>query len=174
MALCVLNYPGISNDDFNWIQALRAEHDGLYYRVVAPHFTFVFPVSDIDQTVFIRHIKQQTTGFKRFSFALRYAIIVEDDSGEYTHVFLVPDEGYSSIIRLHDRLYSGVLAPEHRLDIPFIPHLGIGNDTDPNNCKRLVDELNRKDFCIQGTIDTLDVVEYDGSSVRTIEQIKLD
>ena len=173
MSLLVLSYPVISRDDFNWIQAVRVNHDKLHYKVVAPHFTIVFPLSDMDRVRFIEHIKHQSRGFKKIAFVLRSAVIVKDATSEYTHVFLVPDEGYGDIVKLHDRLYSGQLASELRLDIPFIPHIGIGNAIDPQVCKELADDLNKQDFTIEGIIETLYVLWYEGNKVNTIEQIEL-
>ena len=99
--------------------------------------------------------------------------MVEDDSKNFSHVFLVPDEGFSDVVKLHDSLYSGVLAPELRLDITFIPHIGVGNYTDARACRELADELNAQDFRLAGLIDTLDVVWYEQQEVRTIAQIAL-
>ncbi len=44
MAFLVLAYPKIEQSDFDLIQDYRKENDGLFYSVVKPHFTIVFPV----------------------------------------------------------------------------------------------------------------------------------
>jgi len=62
MSLLVLAYPKISREDFDWIQAVRAQHDARYYELVAPHFTLVFQVSGIEQSVFIEHVGRQVEG----------------------------------------------------------------------------------------------------------------
>jgi 2'-5' RNA ligase len=173
MALLVLAYPRISPTDFEWIKAIRARHDERYFKLVEPHFTLVFLVEGMEQSVFSSHVKQQAAGVKPISFVLRCAMVVEDDSKTFSHVFLVPDEGFSEVVKLHDRLYAGVLALELRLDIDFIPHVGVGNAADARACKLLVDELNAQDFEIGGLIDTLDVVLYEHNQVRTLERIDL-
>lgn len=173
MSLLVLSYPEISQRDFDWIQKIRAEHDTLHYKIVDPHFTIVFAVDDINRREFIGHVKEQTQGFKKTSFVLKCAVVVKDSFSEYTYVFLVPDEGQSGIIKLHDKLYQGRLASKLRLDIPFIPHISIGNSLDPQDCKRLADQLNQQPFAIKGWIETLDVAKYEDNRVETIEQIKL-
>lgn len=173
MSLLVLAYPKVSQKDFDWIQAVRARHDERYYELVAPHFTLVFQVSGIEQSVFIEHVGQQIEDVKPISFVSRCAIVIEDDSKKFCHVFLVPDEGFSEIVKLHDRLYDGLLEAELRLDIAFIPHIGIGNAGDAHECKRLADELNDQNFCIEGTIDTLDVVCYENERVQTIKRLHL-
>jgi len=171
--LLVLAYPRLAQSDFDWLQAIRAQHDERYFSLVAPHFTLVFPVGTIARADFIAHVRRQTAGVRAISFVVRCAIVVADDSRRFTHVFLVPDEGFSEIVRLHDRLYAGVLAGELRLDIAFIPHVGVGNSTDARACKRLADELNAQNFRVAGVIDTLDVVWYENNEVRTLEQITL-
>lgn len=60
-----------------------------------------------------------------------------------------------------------------RLDIPFVPHIGIANAKDPKACKRLVDEINAEEFEVRGTVEHLDVIEYVGNRVKTLEQIPL-
>jgi hypothetical protein len=173
MSLLVLSYPIISQEDFDWIQKVRATHDRLHYELVDPHFTIVFAVDNIKPEEFIQHIKQNARGFKKITFVLRCAVVIKDAFSEHSYVFLVPDEGYSEIVKLHDRLYEGQLASELRLDIPFIPHIVAGNSIDPQVCKRLADQLNQQSFVIKGFVEKLDVAEYKNDKVKTIEQIKL-
>jgi hypothetical protein len=85
----------------------------------------------------------------------------------------VPDDGYSQIVKLHDKLYSGLLAAEHRLDIDFIPHIGIGTSPDRYECKRMADEWNKKDFNIRGRISKLTIIEYKDKTVTDLESIGL-
>ncbi len=174
MSLVIVNYPKVTPRSFDWIQAIRAEFDRLYYEVVDPHFTLVFPAFGFDNEPFVRHVRRKAKGSRKIRFACRCATVVKDATNEYTHVFLVPDEGHSGLVKLHDRLYEGELAPQLRLDIPFIPHIGIANDTDPKACKGLADDLNRRGFVIEGAIEALDVASYDGEKVTTIERIALE
>jgi 2'-5' RNA ligase superfamily len=171
--LLVVNYPTISEEDLQLIQNIRREYDELNFKAIDPHFTLVFPIVDIDRAILINHVKQSTQCLRSFEFAIRCAVLSNDAFSNYIHVFLVPDEGYSKIIKLHDRLYTGILTDELRLDIPFIPHLGIGNSLDANRCKALVDRLNSKQFEIRGRIDRLDVIWNEDDRVETIELVKL-
>ena len=173
MALLVIAYPRMTAADFAWVQAIRARHDERYFQLVGPHVTLVFPVGGVAQDVLIEHVRRQVAAVKPISFVARCAIVVENDSKRFSHVFLVPDEGFSEIVRLHDRLYTGVLAASLRLDIAFIPHVDVGNNDDARACKALADELNAQDFRLNGLIDTLDVVSYEQGKVETVAQIAL-
>ena len=172
----VVAYPSISQKDYDWIQKIRAQHD-IYYRLVKPHFTVVFR-SSTKQAEFVQHVKGQASAIKKFAFVLRCALVVEDVAGDINQVFLVPDKGFSDVVKLHGRLYTGILAPELRLDIPFYPHISIGHFRDPLNGKRLADELNGQAFSVEGTVGNLDIVSIVATNkeidaVMTIERIAL-
>lgn len=172
-SLLVINYPMIDQESFHWIQHLRQWHDELYYKTVAPHFTIVFPVFDLPETSFIQHIQQVVPEIPAFDFVLRCAALGDDAFSDYIHVFFVPDEGYSRIVKLHDRLYTGILTKELRLDIPFMPHIGIANSRNAQECKDLVDTLNATPFEIRGRVEKLDIIWYEGDRIGSIEQVAL-
>jgi 2'-5' RNA ligase len=172
-SLLAIAYPNISPADLEWMQSLRQKHDALYMDIVEPHFTLVFPVFDIDEAKFVAHIEQQVREIEAFEFVIRCAVLGDDAFSDYTHVFLAPDEGYSNVVKLHDRLYTGLLTGELRLDIPFVPHIGVANSPDAKACKKLVDELNSKDFAIAGKIEIIDAIWYEDDKVGTIERILL-
>jgi 2'-5' RNA ligase len=172
-SLLDINYPTLTQPDLDWIQGIRKRHDELYFEVVAPHFTLVFPTFNQEEAAFSEHVRQIAHKTQPFDFVLRCAVLGDDAFSDYTHVLLVPDEGYSQIVRLHDRLYTGILSEELRLDIPFVPHIGIANSKDPKTCKHLVDEINARAFEISGRVEHLDVIEYADNRVRTLEHIPL-
>ena len=60
-----------------------------------------------------------------------------------------------------------------RLDIPFIPHIGVANAIDPKSCKALADRLNREGVEIGGFVDALDAAKYEHDRVTTIERVPL-
>jgi hypothetical protein len=173
MSYLVVAYPKISEKDFNWIQEYRSKNDPRYFNVVNPHFTIIFSTGDISQEDFIKEVKAQAQDIKSFDFELNVATINQDDSGDYYHEFLVPEKGYTTIIKLHDKLYSGVFYKNLRFDIDFIPHVGIGNADDVQESKKRVDAVNDAGVSISGKIDTLDILEYKDSKVTTIGQIAL-
>ena len=172
MSFLVLSYPELSPGDHAWIQSIRAEHD-TQYEIVGPHFTLVFPVTSQEQDAFVTHVRNRAQGQAKFYFVLRCAVVVKDALSAHTHVCLVPDEGHSTMVKLHDRLYTGPLAAELRLDIPFIPHLTVGNAANAQACKRLADDLNARGVSIHGEIAALDVARYEGGRVESIGRIEL-
>ena len=173
MSYVLITYPQLSKEDSELIDSYRKVNDELFYNVVDPHFTLVFPVFDKEQEDFIAEIKAKATGLKKFSFTVRCATINKDSFSDYFHAFLVPDEGFSNIVKMHDRFYSGKLINNLRLDIDFIPHIGIGNSKDKLLCKKMVDEWNEKEFAISGIIAALIIVKYEDGIVTPLEKIEL-
>ena len=174
MAYLVLAYPELTSNDFDLIQNYRRDNDALFFKVIEPHFTIVFPVLNNPQDEFIREVKDKSNGLKPFNFVIRCATINKDALKDYYHAFLVPDEGYSRLVKLHDKLYSEKFKDNLRLDIDFIPHIGIGNSKDKFLSKKMVDEWNTKEFSISGTISCLTIVKYHNNVVTKIEEIKLN
>jgi hypothetical protein len=173
MALLVLAYPQIEKKDFGWIQSIRAKHDERYFKIVEPHFTIVFPIYNVKEEQLIEHVEKISKKFKEFYFVLRCSQIVKDSFSDYTDVFLIPEEGYRIFVKLHDALYTGMLEKELRMDIPFIPHVGIANNFDPVKCKQLADEINTKNPEVIGVINKLSIVQYENNIIELKEEIRL-
>ncbi len=173
MAYLVIAYPDLDKADYDWIQEYRKNYDPRYFNIVDPHVTLVFAVHDIEEKVFIDEATKQLESVEAFDFAIRVATINLDDSGDFYHEFLVPDSGYSNIVKLHDKLYSGLLAGHLRYDIDFIPHIGIGNDEDVAVSKTRVDDLNLKSVSIDGRIFSVDIVEYKDGVITTLKKVQL-
>jgi len=172
MNLHVVAYPELNADDFLRIQECRKEHNSLY-TIIPPHFTLVFAVKDVSEIDFVSEIKRKTDSIKPISFCLRSATINRDAISGYYDAFLVPDEGYGAISKLHDRLYSGKLLPEWRMDIPYVPHISIACNTDPNKILTIVNEWNSREFAIEGKIRYLDIINYENRRVETLTRIEL-
>ena len=172
MALLVLAYPDLAADDRDWIEGIRARHDPAH-GIVRAHVTLVFPVAGMAPGAFVAATERGASGCGAIRFVLRSAVPFRDVTAPRTHVFLVPDEGLGALVRLHDRLYAGALAPELRLDIPAIPHVTVAAKAEAAEAKALADELNAGPFAVAGTIAALDIVAHDGGPVRTLARVPL-
>ncbi len=166
----VLAFPKLSRIDYEWIQSVRKKYDNRYYNIVEPHFTIVFPVFNIDESQLENHIKKVCSLFTPIQFSIRTSTVVKDSFSDFTDVFLVPDEGNSQIIKLHDKLYTDILSKELRLDIAFIPHIGIGASRNLEESKIISENLNNQNILIEGTINELDLIEYDYPKVKFIKK----
>ena len=172
MSLLAVTYPEINKSDYQWIQDIRKKYDPKYFNVVEPHITLVFSTDKLSLEKFEEHIKNKLSGFNSFEITFDTLKLVEDDSKTFYHVFLVPTKGFDEINEIHDLLYEDGLASELRLDIPFIPHLGIGTGNKAEMTK-LLDLLEKEKFSIDGIIEKVSIVEYDGKIVNDLSEIDL-
>lgn len=173
MAFVVLGYPEIGIEDLRWIETFRNNHDLLYRGVVDAHFTLIFPTEALSREDLISHVHACASETRPIDFVLRGALVVADHEIDAWHVFLVPDEGNSLLIKLHDRLYQGPLVDELRLEIPYIPHLGIASNAGPAACKVLAADLNHMGLAIRGQVRELTIGEYDGMRVEDLATVPL-
>jgi hypothetical protein len=107
------------------------------------------------------------------TFTLRWARPVRNVFGTGGHVFLVPDEVFNQIAALHDDLYLGVFAPSRRADIPFIPHITIGANSDFGACESIAREMTPLTRLVRGRILKVSLVEITAAAVNTIEEFRL-
>ena len=173
MPYLVLGYPKISEKDQKWINEYRKKYDELYYNVVDTHFTIVFPTFNISKSDFINEVKKQSENIYKIKFKIKCSVIDKNSFNEYWHTFLVPDEGFSEIIRLHDKLYSDKLFETMRIDLHFIPHIGITSLKDSIQTWKIIQEINQSNINIIGKIENLDIVNYEDNKVTTLEKIIL-
>ena len=173
MSVVALCYPKVSEEQQRFLNGLRDQYDLAYREVVQPHFTLVFPVSDVSLVELSEHVRRIALGHGPFRFVCRHAMVHDDRANDDWYVFLVPDEGFSRIARLHDELYTEILAPHLRMDRPFLPHIGIATLKNAKACKDLADELNRDRIEVSGTIDTISISAYDGTSVTDRHEVSL-
>ena len=175
LMLLSVAYPNISEADSARIRAFRELHDHSYVDVIAPHWTMIFPGSSegIEQEIIEKRIYEVAAQNKSIDFVCRYALVYDDDSNDDYYIFLVPDEGFSAISLLHDQLYAGFMRDRLRLDIPFLPHIGIATHKDRDHLYVLATEWNQNATEIRGSIDTLTLCSYDGKKVEDLQHYPL-
>ena len=174
MLLC-LAYPRLKQFDADLVRNFRKAHDRKYVDVVDAHWTMIFPGSSdgIAQNDLRYHIRDISVNSWPIGFICRYALVYDDDGTDDYYIFLVPDEGFSGISRLHDQLYSNFMRSKLRLDIPYVPHMGIATSKDRDRLYELATDWNSKGFEICGTIDELTLCSYDGIVVTNLERFPL-
>ncbi len=129
----------------------------------------VFGCRDVPLAIYREHVAAVAELQSAINFSCRYAMVGNDNDNDNYYVFLTPDEGYAAISKLHDKLYRGPLAAHLRLDIPYVPHIGIATIPDAACIKGLCDELNALPITVNGRIEALTLCSYDGSKITDLE-----
>lgn len=173
MALLAVAFPEFSEPDYAKIQLCRKHSDALYYNLIEPHFTFVFPANDISPQMFIEEVEYHCKDVNAIPFIIRCATVNKNAFNDFFHTFLVPEEGYSKIVKLHDQLYSGIFQKHLRIDIDFIPHIGVASSKLPAVCHTLATEWNMEELEIPGMIRRISVIEHLNNSIKMLHHIVL-
>ena len=174
MAKLVLAYPELKDTDFKHIQAFREKYDILFFKKVRPHFTLLISDSIFSEKDFKEEIQNRSERFYPFEICLRSAVLNKDPFNGAFNVFLVPDEGESQIIKMQDSLHSGKFREQRLLTLDWNPNIGVGASKNFQECLKMAEVWNQRDFEIRGKVSVLDLVEYDGKTVETFEQIRLN
>jgi hypothetical protein len=172
-ALLAIAYLQIDEVDRLWIDDFRRKHDPLFYGIIEPHFTLVFPTFGLTQNEFSEEIRTRAAHHKKIEFVLRCAMINNDLLSSFIHIFLIPDEGNSRIVKIHDDLYSGILKKTQKSEIDFVSHVSIGSSEDPNQSRALAEEINSGNLEIRGEINSIDIVSYRSGKLEKLEQVEL-
>lgn len=173
MRYYLVAYPKLDARDRAWIDDYRRAHDPVYRDLIAPHVTLTFGGVVLSETEIAAEAERLLAGVRAIPFELALATINKDSFEPIFHEFLVPEKGYAAIALLHDRLYSGVFRPFLRLDIDYIPHVGVGTDADGDAVKARVDALNARGVSIPGVIDAVEMIGLEDSVITPLRRFPL-
>jgi 2'-5' RNA ligase len=170
-ALCVPEFPAPT---LAWLQGLRAKHDAKYFHLVAPHVTVVFPTATLAQAPFVAHVVSCLRGMPRGEVEFSTAAAVRDEESGLHLVCLLAGAGAELFLQLHDKLYSGPLAPEKRPDFPYAPHITLGRFASPAEAAHLTKQINAARRTIGGRVTALDIVSVSENLVHTVHSELFD
>lgn len=144
MYYCVVHFPKINTSK---IEEIRSKYDPTI-GTIKPHVTLVFPVKTdfVSKEKIIEDIKNVSETTSKFDINL-----VGFEKSWDNWLFLNVKKGTEEIISLHDKLYTGILEPQWRKDLPFSAHLSLG-------------QFNKKDsdYSLKNLVKAeLDVEKYD-------------
>jgi 2'-5' RNA ligase len=166
--LLTVSYPELAPSAAAFLTEFRQRHDAPRHERIDAHFTLVFGCTAFGVDEYTSHVAEAARASRPVRFSCKYAMLGNDDETDIAYVFLVPDQGNAEISLLHDRLYTGILRPYLRLDLPFIPHITIGTTSNRDEAKRLCDELNQDGVLVEGSLTKLTVGFVDGGKFQNI------
>jgi 2'-5' RNA ligase len=150
--LYTIAFPSLDESDARFLADIRATHDR-QVAVLGPHFTLLFGCDQVDEAVYVEHVRTVAATTMAFRFACIETEPDEDDGRGY--VYLVPELGRVELMTLHDQLYTGPMASHLRKDKRFVAHITIGHAANYDAAVLLCDELNDQGIDITGSIDAL-------------------
>jgi 2'-5' RNA ligase len=165
--------PTLSAEDLQRIESVRKQHDAQFHSIVAAHFTLVFGCDSLSPGDYASHVQKIASQFSPIDFICRYVMLSNDDPNDTAYAFLVPDNGFAAISRLHDALYTGPLRSKLRLDLPYIPHITLGRFSDRSEAKSLCDTLNAEPLHVSGELLSLEMGVIENGKFSTLSTFPL-
>ncbi|MGF2035624.1 MAG: 2'-5' RNA ligase family protein [Nostoc sp. CmiVER01] len=165
MSYAIVHYPNISTEDINQI---RQKYDPQVY-LIEPHITLVSPIIEsINENNLILHIDNILSKWKTFPICFKG---LQKSWDEY--LFLMVEEGKADMIKLHNELYTGILAKYCRNNLLFIPHLTLGIFT--NNIDQFLQvleeaqQLNLNYHCFVDKVHLINIADEQRSIIWSKE-----
>jgi 2'-5' RNA ligase len=169
-SLEVVARPRFEKTDLDWLTDIRSRRTGSHGP---PYFTLVFPGAQMEPVAFAGLVRARAETLPRIRFHLRSALVVPEHTVHRFHVFLIPDEGFGAILRLHDRLHTGPIEACLRPETPYLPHITVATTADFAAARKIAAQLNAGDIDIEGVIETLEVERRIGEVIKKIAEIPL-
>ncbi|NKF05722.1 2'-5' RNA ligase family protein [Clostridium gasigenes] len=164
---CIMIFPKFENVKI--IDGIRDKYDPLA-KNVRPHITLVFPFkSDIETGDLKKHISSVVSEIKPFEVILQ-GITPVKSFGNY--LFLGIQKGNDKIIKLHEKLYTGILEvhyPEWLKCGNFLPHMTVGCLDDNEIFKIATNDTKNIDNCFKTVVNEVSVEIIDENQDSIIE-----
>ncbi|HVO02712.1 MAG TPA: 2'-5' RNA ligase family protein [Candidatus Cybelea sp.] len=144
--------------------ALRKAHDP-HAEIVKPHITLVFALDDGLETEAQRWSRIHAATFSAFALRLTVATVARDYENSAWYLFLMPHRIPPGLAELHRRLNSGALASAP--DVPLDGHVTVGRFDERILAEAVARDANGEGIAIDTHIETLEVVRFDGTAVRS-------
>lgn len=166
----VIARPHFDKDDLAWLTDIRSRRAG---SRGAPYFTLVFPGVQLEAHAFAEQIRKNAADIPRIRFRLRSALVVPETAVQRFHVFLIPDEGFGAILKLHEALHVGPIEAAIRPETPYLPHITVATTATHYEARKVAQALNQGGVDISGHIDALTVERRTGETIRDVAEVPL-
>jgi len=155
-------FPNFENE--HRLQELRKRYDPLYGKI-GPHITLVFPFeTDISTTDLEMHVRESVSGMQPFHIVMHG---VTGAPGWY--LFLNVKHGNDEIVRLHDTLYSGPLSTSIERSLTYVPHITVGQLSEPLEFQKAVRETQDFRDLFETTVSSVCIESISETGLSQIE-----
>ncbi|WP_162409803.1 2'-5' RNA ligase family protein [Acuticoccus sediminis] len=165
--LYVLAFPKFAETMARSIDRFRALHEPERARLVGPHVTLVFALSEADADGVCDSCGRAAAQTPPMDIAFDH-VEIGDDPYEKTHkIFMLCSTGSGALVALHRRLYRGL----HREgDAEYRPHMTIATNAARERLEHL-DPASIGAFPVRAVVDAIDVVQITGGALETVRTI---
>jgi 2'-5' RNA ligase len=153
-------FPEFNNSEI--LDNYRKKYDPLY-NLINVHITLVFPFkSKLTHNDVKEHIRGVLLGVE--SFKISFHGFSKSSDG---HIFLNVIDGFEELVRLNDKLYSGILSNFRNKDIEYSPHITIGKIEKEEELDSILFDLNSLNLFFKDNIRIIytEIIDSKGNSI---------
>ena len=155
----LVHYPKIDTEQINNFRRIYDPQ----FNLVGPHITIVFPIRDqIGKDRLTRHIASTLGNHTAFPIRLNGLQVSGDN-----RLFLLVEEGKTEAIRLHNALYTGPLTDYRLRQMPFLPHLTLGQ-VSVDKCDKALHEAEQLQLDYECVLDRLHLIEVNDQRTQIL------
>jgi hypothetical protein len=154
MYYSLVSYPEIENEKFHEFRNRYEPYAGL----LPEHIAFIFPVPEtIGLDKLKNHIRKILANWEPFD------VHFNKTEKTFDHwLLLTPTAGNEKAVKLHDELYTGMLEPHLRKDLPYKPHIALGLFSKENyDFKKPTAELTLDKLKYENALEELKILQFD-------------
>jgi 2'-5' RNA ligase len=161
MLYALVNYPNLDN---RRVDQFRKRHDP-QVDLIEPHITLMFPVPEsIGEDNLVNHIERVLRDRQPFPIHLQGLQKSWDD-----YLFLMVQEGKADIAGLHSEIYTGVLTDCRKPDLPYVPHLTLGEFAKKaNEYPEALEEAKRLDLDYRCVLDKVHLLKINDDMTQIV------
>ena len=144
----------------NWddnLEKIRGKYI-LSSDVVKPHISLIYSFDFIDLKLVREHIRNIISGFGSFDLKLdNFGKSVKD-----FYLYFLPSVGFGELLKLHNKLQSGVLSGVINLDMPeYIPHVTFGVFDELEGIDFALEECEKLGLSYEKVVDKISLISFD-------------
>lgn len=140
------------------VDEVRQRYDPGFPKV-ENHITLVYPFEVYSRDDLIRHISRALRGFQSFEITLSG---LKKSAKDY-YLYLLVDKGKEEVVKLHERLNSGLLKGVKNEDMPmYIPHITLGIFDSEEEIDNAVKEISQKEIYFKLDIREVELLSFEG------------
>ncbi len=153
-------FPEFNNSEI--LDNYRKKYDPLY-NLINVHITLVFPFkSKLTDNDVNEHIRGVLLGVESFKISL-HGFSKSSDG----YIFLNVIDGFEELVKLNDKLYSGILSNFRNKDIEYSPHITIGKIEKEEELDSILFDLNSLNLFFKDNVRTIytEIIDSKGNSI---------
>lgn len=168
----VLAYPIFEPKAAARIGVFRGKHEPERARLVPPHITLVFGVTDGHLKTVSDLLDKVSCQTKAFSVFFERSVIEFDPFEKKHKLFLLCGEGRETITDLHNRLYTGAHRSQLSFEQPFDPHMTLASYDEREEADQ-IDVSALGDLPIKAQLTALELVRLENGCLTALKTVPL-